>query len=177
MRKCVQMHSGPTGSRENGLGIGKAAIVLGSPGCLNIWKSIKHIDNADVSVCVGIYLGMGLFVCGSLHPGSYLNMPALGFSFSLFPFRFFFSPHSDLAPDEWIISAANGADNKWRGHAYNLNLNMNWNVREYMEEYKVIYTYAIDFIIKSLRLCLRYKKIYLSIYLWYCMSNTNDIFW
>jgi len=68
---------------------------------------------------------MGLFVCGSLHPGSYLNMPALGFSFSLFPFRFFFSPHSDLAPDEWIISAANGADNKWRGHAYNLNLNMN----------------------------------------------------
>jgi len=24
-------------------------------------------------------------------------------------------------------------------------LNMNWNVREYMEEYKVIYTYVIDY--------------------------------
>jgi len=45
-----------------------------------------------------------------------------------------------------------------------------------MEEYKVIYTYVIDFIIKSLRLHLRYEKIYFSIYLRYCLSNTYDIF-
>lgn len=70
--------------------------------CLNIWKSIKHIDNGVLCLRVCV------FQAGSVFSFSLSSISSCGCANLNTA-----SPWVSFA-SEWIISAANGAVNKWR---------------------------------------------------------------